>query len=386
MIEGRCDARFEPVRDAFRRNFAEHGEIGATLCMYVDGRAVLDLWGGYADEAKTRPWRPETLVAIFSVGKAIAALCAHQLVDRGKLDLDAPVSRYWPQFAAQGKEGVTIRQLLSHRAGLPAVREPLPQDAMLDWNLMIDALARERPWWPPGSRHGYHVNTFGYLVGEVVRRISSRSLGAFVRGEIAGPLEADFHIGLVEAEAARTAEFVWGETPPILSEEPASEEQLMIRNAYANPPGLSGIGWVNRPAWRATEIPSTNGHATARGVARIYAALAAGGSIDGVRIIGSDALGEAVKEHSAGDDAVLRRPSRFGLGFQLARQSGQQSAGGYLPPGVGPRAYGHLGAGGSVGFADPEARVAFGYVMNAMGPRWNNPRPRTLIEALYACL
>jgi CubicO group peptidase (beta-lactamase class C family) len=386
MIEGRCDARFEPVRDGFRRNFAEHGEIGASLCVYVDGRAVLHLWGGYADEAKTRPWRPETLVAIFSVAKAVTALCAHRLVDRGKLDLDAPVSRYWPEFAAQGKEGVTIRQLLSHRAGLPAVREPLPQRAMLDWNLMINALARERPWWPPGSRHGYHVNTFGYLVGEIVRRISGRSLGAFAQGEIAGPLEADFHIGLVAAEAARTADFVWGEAPAILSEKPISEEQLMIRNAYANPPGLSGIGWVNRPAWRAAEIPSTNGHATARGVARIYAALAAGGSIDGVQIIGSDALSEAVKEHSAGADAVLKRPSRFGLGFQLARQSGQQSAGGYLPPSVGPRAYGHLGAGGSVGFADPEAQVAFGYVMNAMGPRWNNPRPRVLIEALYACL
>ncbi|MFZ0887110.1 MAG: serine hydrolase domain-containing protein [Candidatus Binataceae bacterium] len=386
MIGGRHDARFEAVRDAFHRNFAERGEIGASLCIYVDGRAVVDLWGGYADQAKTHPWRPETLVAIFSVGKAITALCAHQLVDRGKLDLDAPVSRYWPEFAAQEKAGVTIRQLLSHRAGLPAIREPLPQDAMLNWSVMTKALAGERPWWPPGSRHGYHVNTFGYLVGEVVRRITGRSLGSFVSDEIAGPLGADFYIGLAQTAGARIADFVWGETPAIPSDEPVSEEQRMIRNAYVNPPGLSGIGWVNWPAWRAAEIPSTNGHATARGVARIYAALAAGGSIDGVRIIGCDALGEAVREHSAGYDAVLKRPSRFGLGFQLARPSDQRGAGGYLPPGLGPAAFGHLGVGGSVGFADPDARVAFGYVMNAMGPRWNNPRPRALIEALYDCL
>lgn len=386
MIDGRWDPRFDAVRDAFGRNFAEHGEVGAALCVCLDGRAVVDAWGGHVDKEKTRPWRPETLVAIFSVGKAVTALAALQLVDRGQLDLDASVSRYWPEFAAGGKDGVTVRQLLSHRAGLPAIREPLPDEAMLEWDTMTKALANQEPWWPPGSRHGYHVNTFGYLVGEVVRRTSGRSLGTFVRDEIAGPLNADFHVGLAEPEDARTAEFLWGELPPVLGDEDsASEQHRMIRNAYANPPGLSGVGWVNRRAWRAAEIPSTNGHATARSVARIYAALAAGGTIDGVRVIGIDALREAVVEHSAGDDAVLRRPSRFGLGFQLTAPH-YQKAGGYLPLVPSPGAFGHFGAGGSLGFADPEAGLAFGYVMNAMGPRWNNPRPRALIEALYGCL
>ncbi len=385
-IDGRCDARFAAVRDAFRRNFAEHGEIGAAVCIWIDGRVVVDLWGGHLDAAKTRPWRPDTLVAVFSVGKPFAALAAHQAVERGALDLDASIARYWPGFEACGKGSVTIRQVLSHRAGLPAIRHTLPDDAMLDWNAMTTALANERPWWPPGSRHGYHVNTFGYLIGEVVRRITGRSIGTVIREEIAGPLGADFRVGTPAHEDARTAEFVWGEVPPMFAAEPATDELLMIRNAYANPPGLSGIGWTNRREWRAAEIPSTNGHATARGVARIYAALAAGGAIDGVRIIGTDTLREAVIEHSSGEDAVLQRPSRFGLGFQLTRAHPDQKAGGYLPAGPNPGAFGHVGAGGSVGFADPQAKLAFGYVMNAMGPRWGNPRPRGLIEALYRCL
>jgi CubicO group peptidase (beta-lactamase class C family) len=385
-IEGRCDARFEAVRDAFRRNFAQHGEVGAALCVCVDGRNVVDLWGGYTTEAGTRPWGPETLVAVFSVGKAVAALAALQLVDRGMLDLDASVSRYWPEFAARGKEAITVRQLLCHRAGLPAIREPLPDGAMLDWELMTSALAGQQPWWPPGSRHGYHVNTFGYLIGETVRRVSGCSIGTFIREEIAKPLGADFHLGLAASEDARTAEFIWSQVPPFFSVEPASEEELMTRNTYANPPGLSGIGWVNRRAWRAAEIPSTNGHASARGVARIYAALAAGGSIDGIRIIGTGTLREAVREHSAGHDAILLRPSRFGLGFQLTYPRAAGKGGGYLPLLPNPGAFGHFGAGGSLGFADPEARVAFGYAMNSMGPRWSNPRPRALIEAFYRCL
>ncbi len=386
VIDGRCDARFAAVRDAFRRNFAEHGEIGAALCVWVDGRVVADIWGGHVDAAKIRPWRSDTLVAVFSVGKPFAAIAAHRLVERGALDLDASVSRYWPGFEACGKETVTVRQILSHRAGLPAIRETLPDDAMLDWNAMTLALANQRPWWPPGSRHGYHVNTFGYLIGEVVRRITSRSIGTVIREEIAGPLGADFQVGTPAHEDARTAEFVWGELPQFPEAEPASDEQRMIRNAYANPPGLSGIGWTNRRQWRAAEMPSTNGHATARGVARIYAALAAGGSIGGVRIIGTDTLRQAVVEHSVGTDAILLRPSRFGLGFQLTREHPDQKAGGYLPSGPNPGAFGHVGAGGSVGFADPHARVAFGYVMNGMGPRYGNPRPRGLIEALYECL
>jgi CubicO group peptidase (beta-lactamase class C family) len=381
LIEGTCDPRFGAVRTAFGGNFEKHGEIGAAVAVAIDGRLVVDLWGGHADAARRSPWRRETLVNVFSVGKGLTALCALVLHERGRLDLDAPVCRWWPEFAAGGKDGITVRQLLCHRAGLPAVRAPLPDDAMLHWDTMTGALARQEPWWPPGTRHGYHVNTFGFLVGEVVRRVSGRTLGTFLREEIAARLDADFHIGLPARDEARVAEFFWpSEMDPARHAVPGplGDEQQMIRNTYVNPPGLSGHGVVNTSQWRRAEIPSTNGHATARGVARVYAALAAGGTLDGVEIVGRETLAEAVAEHANGPDAVLGRASRFGLGFQLPQPE--------RPLGPNPGAFGHFGAGGALGFADPEAGVAFGYVMNRMGPRWQNPTNRSLMEAVYACL
>ncbi len=380
-IDGLCDARFAAVRDAFAGNFAKHAEIGAAVAISIEGRVVVDLWGGHADVTRRSPWRRETLVNVFSVGKSLTALSALVLVHRGRLALDAPVSRWWPEFATGGRAAVTVRQLLCHRAGLPSVRAPLPDDAMVRWEVMTAALAAQEPWWPPGARHGYHVNTFGFLVGEVVRRISGRTLGTFLRDEIAGPLGADFHIGLPVRDDARVAEFFW---PPDMDPSsysrpgPMSDEQLMVRNTYVNPPGLSGHGVVNTPAWRRAEIPSTNGHATARGVARVYAALAAGGTLDGVELVGPATLCEAVTEHANGPDAVLGRDSRFGLGFQLPQP--------VRPLGPHASAFGHFGAGGALGFADPEAGVAFGYVMNRMGPRWQNPTNRALVDALYSCL
>ena len=377
-IEGHCDPRFAAVRTAFADNFEHHAEIGAAVTVAIGGRVVVDLWGGHADAARRVPWQRDTLVNVFSVGKAFATLCALVLVDRGRLDLDAPVARHWPEF---GKDGVTLRRILCHQAGLPSVRAPLADEAMLDWDVMARALAAQDPWWVPGTRHGYHVNTFGFLVGEVVRRLSGRTLGTFLRDEIAGPLGADFHIGVSPREENRIAEFVWPiEMAPdaVHRLDPTDDAQLMIRNTYVNPPGFTGYGLVNTSRWRRAEIPSTNGHATARGVARIYAALAAGGTLDGVAVVGRDALGEAVREHANGPDAVLGRSSRFSLGFQLPQPE--------RPLGPNPGAFGHFGAGGSLGFADPEAGVAFGYVMNRMGPRWQNPTNRNLIDALYSCL
>jgi CubicO group peptidase (beta-lactamase class C family) len=379
-IDGTCDPRFAPVRDAFAENFVHHDEIGAAVAIAVDGRVVVDLWGGHADEARRSPWRRDTLVNVFSAGKGLAALSALVLADRGMLDLDAAMTRDWPEFGASGKATTTVRQVLSHRAGLPAIRRPLPEDAMLDWTAMTTALAGETPWWPPGVRHGYHVNTFGFLVGEIVRRISGRTLGAFLREEIAGPLGADVHVGLSGKHEARVADIVWNpemsRIPP--AEAALTEEQRMIRNTYFNPPGLSGHGVVNTSRWRRAEIPSTNAHATARGIARIYAALAAGGSLDGIEIVGRETLAEAVTEHSAGHDAVLNRPSRFGLGFQLPHAE--------RPIGPNAEAFGHFGAGGALGFADPKAAVGFGYVMNRMGPRFQSPTNRSLVAALYSCL
>jgi CubicO group peptidase (beta-lactamase class C family) len=378
-VGGNCDARFAAVRDAFIGNFKNHAEPGAAVAVAVDGRLVVDLWGGWADRARTQIWRHDTLVNFFSVGKALTTLCALRLVEKGLISLDEPVARLWPEFAAHGKEAITLRHILAHQAGLPAIRAPLPDGAMLDRPLMVRELEAQSPWWVPGAAHGYHVNTFGFLVGEIVRRANGNSLGALLRDEIAGPLGADIHIGLPRAEHARAAEFLWPEGGrPKSPEGDLSDEALMKWNTYWNPPGISGAGWVNSPEWRLAEIPSTNGHGTARGIARVYQALAAGGETDGTRIVSREMLAEATTENSFGPDRVLDRESRFGLGFQLTQAERK----------LGPNAggFGHFGAGGSLGFCDPEARVAFGYVTNDMGPRWQNPRNRALMEAVYASL
>ena len=377
-IDGFCDVRFAPVREAFATNFAQHGEIGAAVTVFVGGRKVVDLWGGWADRAQTRLWAEDTLVNFFSVGKAITATCVLLMVQRGLLDLDSPVVRWWPQFGAAGKEAITLRQLMSHRAGLPSVRAPLPADAMLDWRRMTEALEAQAPWWTPGENHGYHVNTFGYLLGEPVRRATGMSLGTVLRQEIAGPLGADAYIGLPRSEHRRVADYLHPQRAAPVDDAPPvplsslTTEQLMRACAYSNPMGVSGGPQVvNTEAWRLAEIPSTNGHGTARGVARIYGALLEG-------LLDSDLLAEATSEHSHGQDLILERPSRFGLGYQLTQNE--------RPLGPNPRAFGHFGAGGSLGFCDPDAEVAFGYLMNDMGPRWQNPRNGGLIKAVYDSL
>jgi CubicO group peptidase (beta-lactamase class C family) len=313
------------------------------------------------------------------VGKGLLALLVARSVGRGELDVDRPVAQHWPEFAVAGKRAVTLRELVSHQAGLPAVRRRLPPGAMLDHDTMAVALAAETPWWPPGTAHGYHTNTYGFLVGEVLRRVTGRSPGALLRAEIAGPLGADVHWGLPAAEDHRVADFLWpGAPPPEAPPEVESDEQLMLHNTYFNPSGLSGAGVVNTRAWRAAEIPSTNLHASARGVARVYAALAAGGSIDGMRVVEADALAAATVEQVRGLDLVLGRSNRFGLGFQLTQAE--------RPLGPHPGAYGHFGAGGSLGFCDPDSGLAFGYLMNRMSGRWLSPRNRALIDAVYASL
>ncbi|GAA2640047.1 serine hydrolase domain-containing protein [Actinomadura fulvescens] len=377
MIDGACDARFAAVREAFAENFARRGERGGAVCVVVEGRTVVDLWGGQATDE--RPWRPDTLVNVFSVGKGLTALLVARLAGDGRLNVDAPVARYWPEFGQGGKEVVTVRQLLSHQAGLPAVRRRMPSGAMLDWSAMTTALAQQEPWWEPGTAHGYHVNTFGFLVGEVVRRVTGRSVGELLRDEIAGPLGADVHIGLPIAEHRRVADFAWQEAPPEVDRaDELTEGQLMEHNAYFNPGGLSGMGVINSAAWREAQLPSTNGHGTARGVARVYAALVAGGTFGGVRVVDADALSAATAEQASGEDLVMHRPARFGTGFQLTQPE--------RPLGPNPRSFGHFGAGGSLGFCDPDAGVAFGYVMNEMGPRWQNPRNKALVDAVYASL
>jgi CubicO group peptidase (beta-lactamase class C family) len=378
--EGSCDPRFESVRAAFADNFVHHGELGAAICVAVEGRVVVDLWGGRTnDDPAARPWTHDTLVNVYSVGKGLTALVVGALVGGGDVDLDERVAHCWPAFGCEDKDDLTVRDLLTHQAGLPAVRRPLPPGAMLDWPTMTDALAAERPWWTPRDGHGYHVNTFGFLVGEVVRRASGATVGSHLREIVAEPLGADLHIGLPARHHGRVADFQWAGPADLDGPPPELEgDELMGYNAYFNPAGLSGAGVVNTAAWREAEIPSTNAHATARGVARVYAALAAGGRIDGVDVVDPGVLRELTTEQVAGPDRVLGRPSRFGVGFQLTQPE--------RPLGPNPGAFGHFGAGGSLGFADPDAGVAFGYVMNNPSPGWQNPRNRALVDAVYASL
>jgi CubicO group peptidase (beta-lactamase class C family) len=382
-ISGWCDPRFAAVRAEFTANFRERGELGAAVCVSVHGRVVVNLCGGWLDSARRQPWTLDTLVNVFSVGKGLLAACAARLVGELRLDPDAPVARYWPEFGVAGKAEVTVRELLSHQAGVPAIREPLPAGSVLDWPLMTRMVAAEAPWWPRGRGHGYHVNTFGFAVGELIRRVTGTTPGVFLARELAGPLGADVHIGLAASEHSRVADFVWGDGGAArgvragAEPDPAAGSQMALL-AYVNPPDLSGLGVVNTAAWRSAEVPSANAHVSAAGIARFYAALAAGGSVDGCRVVDRVALAEATEERVYGTDLVLRRPSRFGLGFQLTHAE--------RPLGRGPRCFGHFGAGGSVGFADPDTGLAFGYVTNQMGPRWRNPRNQALMDASYAGL
>lgn len=382
-IDGECDPRFSRVRDVFAESFAAGRELGAAVSVTLDGRSVVDLWGGHSDKARERPWKKDTLVNVYSTTKGWTAMCAHRLVDEGKLDLDAPVAQYWPEFAQHGKEKIRVSSLLAHRAGLPAIRQSLPPEALFDWSKMTATLAAEEPWWESDTQHGYHAVTFGWLVGEVVRRVAGVTLGTYFRDAIARPLGLDAHIGLAEADDARCADLrpaprVQGEGPSLL-ERIMSAPDSMTAKAFTNPITMVLPGTVASRAWRGAELPSVNGHATARALARLYGTLACGGSASGVRVLSPESIAACHTERSSGVDAVLGVPTRFGLGFMLS-QPGETF-------GPGARAFGHTGAGGSVAFADPDGRIGFGYAMNRMGTRiLVDPRAATLIDAVYASL
>lgn len=378
-IHGTCDAAFHAVRDAFQNNFIEHGEIGAAVYITVNGVTVADLWGGFSNPQKTTMWQEDQLVNAFSIGKGVTAVVAAQCVARGLITYDTRVASLWPEFAVHGKEDLTLRDLLGHRAGLPAVRNRLPPNAMYDWKRMTEALADEKPWWTPGQQHGYHVNTYGFLVGEMLRRATGRSVGQLISEYIAKPLHAEIYLGTPAHLHSRIADYEWP-NDPFPEHEPAGldEEQLLQFNTYYNPSGLSGAGVVNSAPWRLAEMPSTNVHASARAISSLYTSLAHGGTHNNVSLLPQDVLSTASSEVSNGDDQILHRTSRFAHGFQLP-----------IPErgfGPNPESFGHFGAGGSVGFCDPKAKVGFGYVMNQMGPRWQNPRNRALIDSLYSCL
>jgi CubicO group peptidase (beta-lactamase class C family) len=383
-IEGEVDQRFENVRKVFAENFERRGELGAAVAMVIDGRPVVDLWGGHFDKAKTRPWNRDTLVNVYSTTKGMTATCAHRLIDQGKLDPDEPVSRYWPEFAQAGKKDLPVRYLLSHRAGLPAVRKVLAEEALFDWDTMAAALAEQEPWWQPGTKHGYHALTIGWLVGEVIRRITGKGLGKYFREEIAEPLKLDCHIGLDAANDSRVSDLLASPPPgpdePNLFVEAMKEPEGATAKAFLNPPVLTKPNLVNTRSWRGAELGAANAHTTARSLARLYGSLARGGEIDGYRVVRPEALERFYAEQSYGPDQVLMQmPTRFSMGFMLSQPDAM----------FGPhrKAFGHPGAGGSLGFADPQAKVGFGYTMNQMANGLLiDARASALIDAFYAAL
>ncbi|KOG58735.1 serine hydrolase domain-containing protein [Streptomyces flaveolus] len=381
-IHGHCDPRFAAVREAFAENFRERGELGAAVAVTVAGETVVDLWGGWADAARTRPWARDTVVNVWSTTKGPVALCAHILADRGLLDLDAPVATYWPEFAAEGKDKVLVRHLLSHRSGLSGLREPHTLEELYDWELTTARLAATAPWWEPGTRSGYHALTYGFLVGEVVRRVSGLRPGAFLEREVTGPLGLDFTVGLPERDSGRAAELVH---PPAASrgEQAAVFSQLAPAALAALTNPLVGAAEANTPAWRAAEIPAANGHGTARAVAALYGVFAGRGSYGGRRILSPEAAERVREGQGRCRDLVIgagfESETEVGLGLWLSGPQGSY--------GPNPRAFGHDGFGGSCGLADPDAGVSLGYVMNRMGPHIaNDPRKTALVDALYSAL
>ncbi|MFF4394983.1 serine hydrolase domain-containing protein [Streptomyces sp. NPDC001480] len=381
-VHGHCDARFTAVRRAFEENFRDREELGAAVAVTVGGETVVDLWGGWADAARSRPWQRDTLVNVWSTSKGPVALCAHILADRGLLDFDAPVADYWPEFAAAGKEKVLVRHLLSHRAGLSGPREPHSLRELYDWELTTARLAATEPWWEPGTRSGYHALTYGFLVGEVVRRVSGLRPGAFLEREVTGPLGIDFRIGLPEREAGRAAELVHPRAASS-GEQAAIFSQLAPAAIAALTNPAVGAKEANTPEWRAAEIPAANGHGTARAVAELYGVFAGRGTYRGLRVLSAEAAERVREGQGSCRDLVLgagfERETEVGLGLWLSGPNGSY--------GPNPRAFGHDGFGGSCGLADPEAGASLGYVMNRMGPHIaDDPRKRALVDALYRAL
>lgn len=405
-VGGTVEAGFEGVREAFDRNFVEHDEVGAACAVYVGGCKVVDLWGGIADVRSAAPYTSDTLQLVFSTTKGLTALCANLLAQRGQLDVDAPVAAYWPEFAQAGKDEITVRSLLCHKAGLPYIEAELTLGEALAWGPAIRALETQSPVWPPGSAHGYHAVTFGWLVGEVIRRVTGRSVGAFFADEIAGPLGLDLWIGLPDEHQARVApltdrgllrrqpRLVTGEGDDEVEDDDGEDEtklfveklerllgpsSLLVRALGGVSGSFVGHRVFNEPEVRAAELPSANAVGDARSIARMYAATI--GPVEGRKggpLLTPDQIAAATTCQTSGDDQVLTFPTTFGLGFMTASPSARFG---------GARAFGHFGAGGSVGFADPDTGIGFAYVMNRMLPGLSgDPRSRGLIRATYEAL
>lgn len=383
-IHGSYDSKFEPVVSEFIRNFEEREEQGASLCFNVEGETVLDVWGGRRHPKQGDDWQQDTMCVVHSVTKAAVSLCAHILISEGKLDLRSNVSDYWPEFAQKGKQDVTVDMMLNHSVGVSAIRAPLPEGAYLNFDQMAAAIANEAPWWTPGTRHGYQMATYGWTVGELVRRASGKSLGEFFREKVAAPRHLDFHIGLPESEHPRVARMMkWAPRKG----DPVSPYTVALLNSKES---LQYVALLNTGKFRTdapesyqAEFGAGGGIANARGIAGMFAPLANGGD-DLVDRLSLERMGAV---SVAGEDVTLLSPTRFSLGFMLSMDNRHRNAGELETILMGKHAFGHAGAGGSVGFADTECHLGFGYNMNKMGAGiLLNERGQSLIDETYRCL
>jgi CubicO group peptidase (beta-lactamase class C family) len=373
-IEGFCDERFARVRDAFEANFTERGDVGACFAVTLEGEYVVDLWGGHQDAARSRPWVEDTIINVYSTTKTMTFLCALMLADRGELDLEAPIADYWPEFAAGGKEQVLVKHFLSHSAGLPGFSRNLSAGELYDWDLCCTDLAGQSPWWTPGSQSGYHAITQGYLIGELVRRITGRSIGTYFREEIAGPLGADFHIGVDPGDFSRVADLLEAvETAPILEADPESIPGRVFGGLDITPETTASAGW------RQAEIPAANGHGNARSVVRAQTPLANGGKAFGVELLSAAGCARALEAQTDGEDLVLGLPIRFAMGYALPTDA--------VPVSPNANTLWWGGAGGSTIAVDTDAHLCFSYVMNQMDNYIvGDPRGTSLAAAVYDSL
>lgn len=383
MTSGTCSDRFTAVRAAFEDNFARHEELGASVCVTVDGETVVDLWGGVqADDAAT-PWEADTLATVFSCTKGAVALAAHVLVDRGEISLDRPVADYWPEFAVNGKEGATVRMLLDHTVGVPTWREKIPKGEIYDWDAMVQRCAAEEAFWEPGSRQGYHMVSFGWLIGEVIRRVSGMSLGAFLAEAVAAPAGADFHLGAADDVLPRISRVV-----PFLPD--PAKPTAMTKRIRADRSSISALAVLNQggmnPNSRSchtAEIGGGGGVSSARGLAHLYRRFATG------EAVGAETLARMGRVCAATErDATLGVATRFALGFMTTMDNRHQPEGWDRDSALlSESAFGHVGAGGSIGFCDPSERLSVGYVMNRMGEGMLlNERGQALVDAVYSSL
>jgi CubicO group peptidase (beta-lactamase class C family) len=374
-VQGHCDDRFAPVQEALVGGFDRGEERGASVYVTVDGEPVVDVWAGVADDAGT-PWQRDTIVNVYSTTKTMAALCVLMLADRGEVDLHAPVATYWPEFAAAGKEGVLVSHVMSHTAGLSGFDPAITATDLYDWDAIVTSLAGQEPWWEPGTRSGYHAITQGYLQGEIVRRVTGRSIGTFFREEVAEPLGADFHIGLPASEDGRVADLVPPPGAGLEALAAVDTESLAVRTLLSCPIDATE---PRTRGWRGAEIPAAGGTGNARSVGRVHSALACGGEVDGVRLLSEAGVERILEEQSHTEDLVLGLKVRFGMGFGLINES--------IPLSPSPRAFFWGGYGGSLALVDLDRRLTVTYVMNKMSTGLaGDLRGASVVFAAYAAL